>query len=149
MESGKKFIIISNFTNALNTGYIPYFINNQVWPGYNRVDWYENPKRQITDAAGHWYTNIPITDRPKYKLLKVVPLKEIPDKNKRFDDSKLLVVDNNYIPNDYGEPFAVSAYPILSGILEKGYKMVQEKEYYPYIKGKKKFARVLIQKINI
>ena len=97
----------------------------------------------------HWYTNIPITDRPKYRLLKIVPLKEIPDKNKRFDDSKVLLVDNCYIPVDYNEPFAVSVNPILNGILEKGYKIIQEKEYYPYIKGKKKFARVLIQKTNI
>jgi len=35
---------------------------------------------------------------------------------------------------------------MLSGVLEKGYKLVKDKEYYPYIKGKKKFARVLIQK---
>ena len=76
-------------------------------------------------------------------------LKKIPDKNKRFDDSKILVVDNNYIPSDYKEPFAVSVYPILSGILEKGYNMIQDKEYVPYIKGKRKFGRVLIQKINI
>ena len=88
-----------------------------------------------------------MTGRPKYKLLKIVPLKEIPDKYKRFDDSKVLVVDHNYIPSNYKKPFAVSVYPILSGILEKGYKIVKEKQHRPYIKGKEKFGRVLIQKV--
>ncbi|MDR0486031.1 MAG: GIY-YIG nuclease family protein, partial [Elusimicrobiota bacterium] len=135
--SGKKFLIISNFTNPVTTAFIPYFKNKQVWAGYNRVDWFENSKRQIVSASGHWYTNIRIKDRPKYKNLKIVPLKEIPEKHKKFDDDKVLLTDSNYIPSDYKKPFAVSAYPILSGVLEKGYKLHQDKEYYPYIKGKR------------
>jgi hypothetical protein len=31
------------------------------------------------------------------------------------------------------KPFAVSARPILNGLLEKGYKIVQSKRYTPYI----------------
>jgi hypothetical protein len=57
-------------------------------------------------------------------------------------------VDNNYIPNDYKKPFAVSVRPILNGLLEKGFKIVQEKQYRPYINGKEVFARVLVQKDN-
>ncbi|MDR1809820.1 MAG: adenine-specific methyltransferase EcoRI family protein [Prevotella sp.] len=147
VESGKKFLIISNISNAINTAFIPYFKNSQVWAGYNRVDWYENPKRQLTDAAGHWYTNIPIENRPKSELLKIVPLEEIPAKYQKYDDSKTLAVDNGYIPSDYEQPFAVSARPILNGVLEKGYKIVQEKRYVPYFDGKEGFARVLVQKI--
>jgi hypothetical protein len=56
-------------------------------------------------------------------------------------------VDNNYIPNDYKKPFAVSTRTILNGILEKGYKIIQEWTYAPYINGICKFARVLVQKI--
>jgi len=55
-------------------------------------------------------------------------------------------VDNGYIPNNYKKPFAVSVNPILNGLLEKGYKYVQDKEYVPYIDGKRKFGRVLVQK---
>jgi len=65
----------------------------------------------------------------------------------RIDDEGVLLVDKCYIPINYKQPFAVSTRPILNGILEKGYKLIEDKEYYPYIKGKKKFARVLIQKI--
>jgi len=146
IDSGKKFIIISNITNPITPAFIPYFKENQVWAGYNAVDWFLNPKRELTRAAGHWYTNFPIEDRPKHKLLKIVPLKEIPDKHKKYDDSKKLVVDKGYIPGDYKKPFAVSARSILNGLLEKGYKIIQDTQYFPYVNGKKCFGRVLVQK---
>ena len=148
IKSGKKFIIISNVTNVKNAAYISYFIENKVWAGYNRVDWFLNPKKQLVDAAGHWYTNIPINNRPKYKHLKIVSLKEIPEKHKQYDDAKILLVDNCYIPNDYKKPFAVSVRQILNGLLEKGYKYVQDKEYVPYINGKRCFGRVLVQRLK-
>jgi len=145
--SGKKFLIISNITNTVTTAYIHYFKNNKVWAGYNRVDWYENNKKQFVDASGHWYTNLPVIDRPKYKRLKIMPLAKIPEKYKQYDDSKTLIVDNCYIPSNYKKPFAISTRPILNGLLEKGYKIIEEKTYAPYINNKCKFARVLVQKI--
>ncbi|MDR2592204.1 MAG: adenine-specific methyltransferase EcoRI family protein [Chitinispirillales bacterium] len=146
IESGKKFIIISNESNAINTAYIPYFMNKKVWTGYNSVYWYLNPKKQLVRAAGRWYTNIKIKDRETYKRLKIMPLKKIPDECKKYDDSKHLLVDQGYIPSDYSKPFAVSSNPILNGLLEKGYKIVKDKKYVPYIDGKEHFARVLVQK---
>jgi len=145
--SGKKFLIISNITNVLNTAYIPYFKEKKVWAGYNRVDWYLNPRRELTRAAGSWYTNFPIKNRPKYNHLKIIPLKEIPEKYKKYDDSKTLVVDNCYIPSDYKKPFAVSTRPILNGLLEMGFEIVQDTRYTPYIDEVEAFARVLVQKI--
>jgi len=146
IKSGKKFLIISNISNVVTKSFIPYFYNNQVWAGYNRIDYFLNPKKELVDASGHWYTNIPIIKRPKYDNLQIIPLKEIPEKYRKYDDSKTLLVDNCYIPKDYKKSFAVSIRPILNGILEKGYKLIEDKEYYPYINGKKKFARVLVQK---
>jgi hypothetical protein len=146
MESGKKFLIISNIAIVLTASYVHYFKNNKVWAGYNDVDWYLTPKRELTRASGYWFTNISIKNRPKYKQLKIVPLKDIPAKYKRYDDSKTLIVDNCYIPSDYKKPFAVSTRPILNGLLEKGYILIKDKEYYPYIDGKKCFARVLVKK---
>ena len=145
--SGKKFLILSNFAIILNESYIKHLYNNEARPGYNRVDWFETPKRKLTDAPAHWYTNFPIKDRPRYKNIKIMKLKDIPDKNKRFDDKKVLLVDNCYIPSNYKKPFAISVNPILNGLLDKGYKIVQEKRYTPYIDGKEKFARVLVQKV--
>ena len=144
--SGKKFIIISNVTNPITPAFIPYFKENKVWAGFNAVDWFLNPKRELTRAAGHWYTNFPIKDRPKHQLLKFVPLKNIPATHQKIDDSKKLVVDKGYIPSDYKKPFAVSARTILNGLLEKGYEIIQDTQYFPYINGKKCFGRVLVQK---
>ena len=146
MESGKKFLIISNITNVKNQPYMSYFAEGKAWAGYNRVDWFLNPKRELVRAAGTWYTNLPIKDRPKYNHLKVVPLKQIPEKYKKYDDSKVLLVDNCYVPSDYKKPFAVSVRSILNGLLEKGYKLIEHKEYVPYINGKRCFGRVLVQK---
>jgi hypothetical protein len=145
--SGKKFIIISNIAIVLTTAYIHYFKDNKVWAGYNEVDWFLTPKRELTRASGYWFTNIPIKNRPKYKRLKIINLKDIPIKYKKYDDSKMLIVDNGYIPDDYKKPFGVSTRPILNGLLENGYKIIQDKEYYPYINGKKNYSRVLVQKI--
>ena len=80
-------------------------------------------------------------------MLKIKPLKEIPEEHKKYDDSKTLVVNEGYIPSDYKKPFAVSARPILNGLLEKGYKIIKDKHYEPYENGKVCFARVLVQKI--
>ena len=146
IKSGKKFIIISNISNVINTAYIPYFMNNKVWAGYNRVDWFLTPKKELTRAAGSWYTNIPTKDRSKYNHLRIMPLKKIPEKYKKYDDSKTLIVDHCYIPSDYKKPFAVSVRSILNGLLEKGYKIVQDKRYVPYVNEKECFARVLVQK---
>jgi predicted GIY-YIG superfamily endonuclease len=147
INSGKKFLIISNETNVKNDAYIHFFIKGLVWSGYNSVYEYLNYKKELVRAAGRWYTNIPVKNRPKSKNLKIIPLKDIPDKYKKFDDKKTLLVDNSYIPNNYKKPFAVSVAPILNGILEKGYKIVQEKQYRPFINGKEVFARVLVRKI--
>ena len=148
IKSGKKFLIISNIVNVLNTAYIPYFKDNKVWAGYNEVSEYLNHKREIVRAAGYWYTNIPIKNRPKHKQLKFVPLKEIPEKFKKYDDSKLLLVDNNYFPNDYKKPFGVSARAILNGLLEKGYRIINDKQFIPYIKGKAAWSRLIVEKIK-
>lgn len=146
--SGKKFLIISNIVNVLNTAYLPYFKGNKVWAGYNEVDWFLNPKKEPVRAAGYWYTNIPITDRPAHIRLKIIPLKEIPEKYKKYDDTGLLLVDNNYIPSDYKKTFGISARPILNGVLEKGYKVINEKQYIPYIHGKPTWSRAIVQKID-
>jgi len=147
IKSKKLFIIISGETNVITKAFIKYFKDKKVWPGYNDLRWFLTPKKELTRAAAFWYTNIEINNRPKYKNLKIIPLKEIPDKYKKYDDKKVLLVDYCYIPNDHKKPFAISTTPILSGILEKGYELVNNEQYIPHINKKAKFARVLIQKI--
>jgi predicted GIY-YIG superfamily endonuclease len=146
IRSGKKFLIISNIVNVLNTAYIHYFKTNKVWAGYNEVDWFLTPKKELTRAAGHWFTNIPIKNRANTSRLKFMPLSKIPEKYKKYDDTKLLLVDNNYIPDDYKKPFGVSSRQILNGLLEKGYKIVNDKQYIPYVNNKAVWSRLIVQK---
>lgn len=148
MKSKKKFIIISNVTNCITPSFIPYFANKKAWAGYTSVNWYLNPKRIPVSAAGHFFTNVPIKDRPAIKRLKFVPLDEIPDVYQRYDDSGILLVDKSFIPNDYDKPFAVSARQILNGVLECGYEIVSKKTYTPLIENEQNFKRVLIRKEN-
>jgi hypothetical protein len=146
INSGKRFLIISNETNVITPAFIPYFIEKRVWSGYHSVYEFLNPKREIVRATGRWYTNFEVKDRPKSRNLKIIPLKEIPTKYVKYDDAKTLIVDNSYIPSNYKKPFAVSCAPLLNGLLEKGYKIISDTQYFPYIKGKKCFGRVLVQK---
>jgi hypothetical protein len=148
IASGKKFLIISNITNAKNASYMRFIQDKKIWPGYNRVDKFLTPKMTETGAAGHWYTNFKIKDRPKWKHLKFRPLKEIPKEFVRRDDNSILVIDQGFIPTDYNHPFVVSPRIILNGILEKGFELVQPKEYIPSFNGKKAFGRVLIKKVK-
>ncbi|WP_461256538.1 adenine-specific methyltransferase EcoRI family protein [Treponema sp. R80B11-R83G3] len=144
IKSGKRFLIISAQTNYVTMAYMSYFKEKKAWGGYNRVDWFLNPKKEIVSNPCFWYTNIKIKNRPRYKHLKIVPLKEIPEKYIKYDDSGYLQVDNCYIPSDYKKPFAVSNHPLFNGLLEKGYKIIDC--YVPKIKNKDKFRRVLVQK---
>jgi len=148
IKSNKKFIIISNIQNPKNPAFIPYFKENKVWAGFNEVSWFLTPKRELTRAAGYWYTNIKIKNRPKYKLLKFVSLKEIPEKYKKYDDSGVLLVDNSFIPINYKKPLGVPVRSILNGLLEKGYQIINEKQYNPIINGKITFGRVLVKKVE-
>ncbi|GMO60008.1 MAG: hypothetical protein Ta2D_05620 [Rickettsiales bacterium] len=145
IESKKKFLIISNFRNVVTTAYIKYFKNKEVQSGINRVDFYINPKGIKVEAPGHWYTNFPIEKHNS--TIKLMPLNDIPEKDKKFDDKGTLNIDRCNIPNDYDEPFAISVYPMLQRVLDYGFKIVQEKRYEPYIDGKEQGHRVLIQKI--
>ena len=144
--SGKKFLIIAAMTNPITKAFIPYFKEKKVWAGFNRVDNFLNPRKELVQNRAYWYTNIPIKKRPKLKKLKIVPLKQIPKKYMKYDDNKILIVDNCFIPNDYKKPIAISIFPIFNGILEKGYKIVDKNaSYVGKINGKEIFRRVLIQ----
>jgi len=146
IKSGKKYIIVSNEANIVTTYFIKYFQSKKIWAGHNEIHYFLTPKKELVRAPAFWFTNIIIKNRPRYKQLKIIPLKDIPDKYKEYDDNNTLLVDHNYIPSDYKKMFAVSTRPIINGLLEKGYKIVSDKTFHPYKNGKMGFARVLVQK---
>nr|WP_233424251.1 adenine-specific methyltransferase EcoRI family protein [Helicobacter suis] len=64
IKSKKKFIILSNVTLPISTACIPYFAQNKVRPGFNSVDWFLTPKRQLVRAAGHFLLIFPLKIDP-------------------------------------------------------------------------------------
>jgi len=106
-----------------------------------RFDWFLTPTFKKKNAIALIYTNI----KQSHKTDKIKPLKEIP--KQYYDDKGMLVVDN-FVPNDYYEPFAISVSPIQRGILNSGYKLLQC-SYRPVVNNKYKFKRtIIIKEIN-
>jgi hypothetical protein len=102
----------------------------------HRFDWFLTPIFKSKNALAFIYTNVP----QKHKTDKIKPLSEIP--KQYYDDKGMLVVDN-FVPNDYYKPFAISINPIKNGIFNSGYKLLQCM-YNPYVNGKRKFTRTII-----
>ncbi len=89
-------------------------------------------------AKTYVYTNI----QQNHKTDKIKPLSEIPTK---YYDSKGMLVLDNFVPNDYYKPFAISVSPIKNGIFNSGYKLLQC-SYRPVVANKYKFKRTIIVK---
>ena len=96
------------------------------------------PTFKVKRAKTYVYTNVHQT----HTTDKLKPLSEI--KNQYLDDNGMLVVDN-FVPNDYYKPFAISVSPIKNGILNSGYKLLQS-SYRPVVDNKYKFKRTIIVK---
>jgi hypothetical protein len=107
-----------------------------------------NSENKVVRASGRWFTNIPAKNRLCSRNLKIIPLASIPEKSKRFDDSKTLILDNCYIPCDYEKPFAVSSNAICNGLLDFGYGIAKNKKHDVIMKGVKRFGRVLVRRTD-
>lgn len=101
-------------------------------------NWFLTPTYKNKRAVGVIFTNV----EQKHKTDKIKPLSEIPAQF--YDDKNMLVVDN-FVPNDYYKPFAISVNPIKQGVLNSGYKVLQC-SYRPNVNNKYKFKRTIIVK---
>jgi hypothetical protein len=99
-------------------------------------NWFLTPTFKKKRAKTYVYTNI----KQYHTTTKIKPLEEIT--NKFFDEKGILVVDN-FVPNDYYKPFAISVSPIKNGILNSGYKLLQC-SYRPVVNNKYKFKRSIL-----
>ena len=101
-------------------------------------NWFLTPTYKNKRAVGVIFTNV----EQKHKTDKIKPLSEIPAQF--YDDKNMLVIDN-FVPNDYYKPFAISVNPIKQGVLNSGYKLLQC-SYRPVVNSKYKFKRTIIIK---
>ncbi len=143
MKSKKKFLVISPITSILYKSMI-YNLDKKLIKPIKEVHNFLKGKRKIPiRASAVWMTNLNYK-RKQYDTKKLVPMKDIPEKNIKIDDSNILLVNNGYIPSDYDKEFSISVSPVINGILELGFKAI--KTYAPYYKGKVKFLRLVIKK---
>ncbi|TAD98796.1 MAG: hypothetical protein EAZ97_10280 [Bacteroidetes bacterium] len=103
-----------------------------------QFNWFLTPTLKKKRANTYVFTNIP----QHHKTSKIKKLSEIP--TQYYDDKGILVVDK-FVPNDYYKPFAISISPILRGVLNSGYKLLQC-SYRPVVENKYKFKRTIIVK---
>lgn len=158
-DSGKKFLVISNKAILLING---YNVNGKMVNLINKLKHKElkvyglaenfhqlkdrrTRKKIPVRATGAWFTNLSFTRKP-YPKGKLIPLKDIPEKYYFVDDNGILCFDNGYIPGDYNKEFAISASPIVNGILEFGYEIVGDENYKLTKSGKPCYNRILIRK---
>ena len=138
LSTGKDFICLGNIVAA------NYKWTEELWKSKKmfvlpfRFQWFLTPTFKSKNASALVYTNILQT----HKIEKIKPLAEIP--KHYYDDQDLLVVDD-FVPNDYYKPFAISITPMWRGVLNSGYKLLQCR-YGPVLDNKPKFARTIIVK---
>ena len=143
LKSKKKFLVVSGADRVLTTFFVKYIKNHSVKSIKYCKKFLKGKLRVPAWANGAWMTNLEYKRKPYKKLL---PMKDIPKAKIKIDDNGILNFNDCYIPTDYNKEFAVSLGPITNGILELGYEIVGNKEYYPYFNTKKQFARLLIKK---
>ena len=141
--SKKKFLLVSGADRVLTTYFVKFIKHGKIKSIKYCKKFFKGKLHVPAWANGAWFTNL---DYKRNRYKKLLPMKDIPKKEIEIDDNGILNFNNCYIPNDYDKEFAVSLGPITNGILEFGFEVVGNKEYYPYFNGKKQFARLLIQK---
>lgn len=154
MEYNKKFLIIGNKNAITYKEFFPLLKDNKVWIGYNSVKEFKQPDGSIKKFGNiGWYTNLDIDKRHEdITLWKTYNEKEYP----KYDNYDAINVDKvANIPIDYNDVMGVpitfldsynpEQFEIL-GAMTTTRVDVQNYNYgYPYVNGKKLYARVLIR----
>lgn len=154
ISHGKQCIIIGRQTAFSYQNIFKLIKENKLWTGYNKVKKFYRPDNSIKDFGNIcWFTNILTTKR--YEEI-ILTQKYIKEKYPKYDNYDAINIDRVAdIPNDYHDVMGV---PIT--FLEKynpnqfeivglmATTSVTDINFgYPYVGGKKKFARVLIKEI--
>ena len=137
-STGKDIICLGSKTAVQYVWTKEFWNNKRMFVLPIRFDWFLTPTFKSKNAIALVYTNVPQT----HTTDKILPLSEIP---KKFYDEKGMLVVDNFVPNDYYKPFAISVSPIQRGVLNSGYKLLQC-SYRPIVNNKYKFKRTIIIK---
>ena len=138
LSTGKDVICLGSKTAVQYTWTKELWDNKKIFVLPYELNWFLTPTYKNKRAVAVVFTNI----HQNHTTDKIKPLSEIP---KQFYDDKGMLVVDNFVPNDYYKPFAISVNPIKNGILNSGYKLLQCM-YNPYVNNKRKFTRTIIIK---
>ncbi|MDR1859744.1 MAG: adenine-specific methyltransferase EcoRI family protein [Bacteroidales bacterium] len=137
-STGKDVICLGSGTAVQYKWTEALWKNKKIYVLNCRFDWFLTPTYKRKNALAFVFTNIP----QNHTTDKIKPLNEIP--KHFYDETGMLVVDN-FVPDDYYKPFAISTKPIKNGILNSGYKLLQC-SFRPVVDNKYKFKRTIIIK---
>jgi len=154
IKENKKFLIIGNI-NAISYGECFKEIKkNKLWLGYNNVRHFYTPDGSLYETArSFWYTNLDTNKRHiSIKLHRTYQNNE--SEYPKYDNYCAINVDKTIdIPLDYKGTMGVPI-TFMSKYNPKQFEIIgqmattkiNEFNYgYPYIDGKKKYARILIK----
>lgn len=156
IEYDKKFVIIGNINAISYNECFELIKNDKMWLGYNTVRHFEQPDGTMYETARtFWYTNLDIAKRHESFILYK---QYSPDFYKKYDNFDAIEVSRAVdIPIDYdgamGVPitFLDKYNPEQFEIIGKmSTTSIDEYNFgYPYINGKKMYARILIKNKKI
>jgi len=154
IEYDKKFLIIGNINSISYKEIFKLIKENKIWLGYTCVRYFKIPDGSMYETArSFWYTNLDIKKRHEdFILCKTYKGHE--DEYPKYDNYEAINVNKAIdIPIDYkgeiGVPvtFLDKYNPEQFEIIgQMATTKVDEFNYgYPYINGKKKYARIIIR----
>lgn len=154
IKYNKKFLILGNMNAVTYKEIFPLIRDKKIWWGYNSPTDFKRPDGSIKKTVTRWYTNISTKKQNEELILtKIYNPKDHP-KYDNYDAIEVGKVAN--IPKDYK---GVMGVPIsfLDNYCPKQFKILGQMANtnitnfnfgYPFINNKKKYARILIKKIN-
>ena len=173
IEHDKKFIVIGNVNAITYKEFFPLLKNNQIWLGhsitsgdrkFNVPDNYElaasgcgideNGKKFIRVKGVRWFTNLDHSKR--HETLDLIE-KYNPEKYPKYDNydainvNKVLDIPVDYegvmgVPITFLDKYNPEQFKIIGQLANA--KVTEYNFGYPFIDGKRKYARILIQKIK-
>ena len=147
----KKFLIIGNMNAVTYREIFPLIKDNKIWIGNTFPKEFIEPNGDVTPINSAWYTNIIPPIRVDIPLTKTYNPTDYP----KYDNYDAINVDKvKDIPKDYygamGVPITFLAKyspPQFEIVGHMSSTKVEDGNLgYPYIKGKKKYARVIIKR---
>lgn len=153
IEHDKKFLIIGNKNAITYKEVFPLLKDNKIWLGYESPSEFNTPIGLTKKVQGlcRWFTNLDIAKRAeKIILWKKYTTEEYP----QYDNYDAINVNRtSEIPADYSEKMGVpisfldkynpEQFEIVGAMTTT--KVEGDNYGYPYINGKKKYARIIVK----